>query len=515
VAAVRSPVRRYTVDLVLAASTNGRRDRTTLADLREAVRIVDAFYARNTGGRVRFTVGRTHGWVRSGTSCGLGVPRGAADRLGWEPSPRRLVVAYQPTWCSFVGEAEMSGHHVLLARGAATTTMAHEIGHTLGLAHSNLSRCTLAFSTRCPRKVDDRRSLEYGDATDVMGGAETAGRPGRFDVTTVGGTLNPRHLALLGVPVPTTRIPLTSNRPVTVTLRARIDRAGWTAASIDWGGRTFWLSYLAGTGVDDPLAGQAYATRPFRGEIVVQTKRGKGSLLVPLPRSSSAAGMPDWALLGLPHGRTLEVRVLGPTAQLTVTPPDQARPTSVSVAPAHTALDVTWARAGTAGISGYLVEAHAGSTVATLTVPASSTGASITVPRAGQPYRVRVYPLRGSVRGTPAQAARSVASLPALGDIPIAAHAEPVPDDPARWRVVLEAPPDGWGAVRSATVVARNLSEPGSFDLETGTTTFDAGPVVLDQYETGPGPYRVTYTIVYRDGGIYTALVSASYLAPA
>ena len=176
----------------------------------------------------------------------------------------------------------------------------------------------------------------------------------------------------------------------------------------------------------------------------------------------------------------------------------------MTVAPAHAALDVAWTRTSTTGITGYLVEAHAGSTVVTRTVPRSATSTALAVPRAGQPYRVRVYPLRGSVRGTPAQAARSVASWPAVADIPVSVRAEPLPDDPLRWRVVLEAPPAGWGAVRSATVVARNLSEPGSFDLETGTSMFDAGPVVLDQYEAGPGPYRVTYTLVYRDGGIYT-----------
>ncbi len=459
-----------------------------MADLRAAVRNVDAFYNRNTGGLIRFSVGRTHGWARPSTSCAIDVPRQLARRFGWGAVPRSIVVAYQPTWCSFVGEAELSGRHVLLTRSSATTAMAHEIGHILGLGHSNLSRCTFAFSARCPRKVDSRRSLEYGDATDVMGGAETGGRINRFDVTTVAGTLNPRHLRALGVGLSSTHLSLTSSTPVTVTLRARVDRIGWTAASMTWGGRTFWLTYLAGTGVDDPLAGTVYATRPFRGEVVVQTRRGKGSLLVPVSRTTSSAGMPDWTLAALPNGRTLEVRVLGPRAVLTVTPPDPARPTSVTVAAAHAALDVAWTRASTTGITGYVVEAHAGSAVVSRTVPRSATSVSLAVPRAGQPYRVRVYPLRGSARGAPAQAASSVASWPAVADIPVSVRAEPLPDDPLRWRVVLEAPPAGWGAVRSATVVARNLSEPGSFDLETGTSMFDAGPVVLDQYETGPGP---------------------------
>jgi hypothetical protein len=207
--------------------------------------------------------------------------------------------------------------------------------------------------------------------------------------------------------------------------------------------------------------------------------------------------------------------VLGPRAVLTVTPPDPARPTSVSVTPSHAALAVSWTRRTTTGITGYVVEAHSGPTVVTRTVAASSTSTLVAVPRAGQPYRVRVYPLRGAVRGTPGQAARSVASWPAADDIPSATGAETVPDDPTRWRVVLDPPADGWGAVRTVTVIVRNLSEPGSFDLETATSTFGTGPVVLDQYQTGPGPYRVTYTVEYRDGGTYTGLVDASYTAPA
>jgi hypothetical protein len=513
--AVQRPVRRYTVDLVLATGPGGRRDRTRLADLRAAVRNVDAFYNRNTGGLVRFSVGRTHGWATPSQSCSLGVPRELARRFDWTAQDRSVVVAYQPTWCSFLGAAELSGRHVLLTRSSATTTMAHEIGHILGLGHSNLSRCSFAFSTSCSRKVDGRRSLEYGDGTDLMGGAETAGRLDRFDVTTVAGTLNPRQLRALDIPFSSTRVSLTSSTPVSVTLRARVDRLGWSAASLVWGGRTYWLSYLAGTGVDDPLAGTAYATRPFRGEVVVHTKRGRGTLLIPVSRSAASAGMPDWTLTALPGGRTLEVRVLGPRAVLTVTPPEPARPASVTVEAAHGALDVTWTVTSEAGTSGYVVEGHSGLTVVARTVAASVTHVSLAVPRAGQPYRVRVYPLRAGVPGTPREAARSVASLPALVDMPASVRAEGAPDDERRWRVVLELPPAGWDGVRMATVVVRNLSEPGSFDLETGTATFDSGPVVLDQYETGPGPYRVTYTLVYRDGGTYSALVSASYLAPA
>ena len=84
-------VRRYTMDLVLARTPSGRSDATTLADLRAAVRNVDAFYSRNTGGRIRFVVGRTHGWSRSTRACSISVPRSLASRRGWKVSARRIV----------------------------------------------------------------------------------------------------------------------------------------------------------------------------------------------------------------------------------------------------------------------------------------------------------------------------------------------------------------------------------------------------------------------------------------
>lgn len=508
-------VRRIKVDLVLVTAPNGRRDATRMADLEAGVRNVDAFYDRNTGGRIRFSVGRTRTWVRSSTSCSIDVSRSAARRLGWSERGDRVLVAYQPSSCYFAGVAELPGNFVLLARYAGTSAMAHEIGHTLGLSHSNLSRCTLAFSQACSTATDARRSVEYGDATDLMGGGESQGLSDRFAVRPVEGTLNPRQLRLLGVPFASTRISLTRSTPQTIRLQARVDRLGWSAATLVWRRRTYWLTYLSGSGVDDPLAGESYATRPYHGQVVVQTKIGARSLLVtPTRTTSSGPGLPDWALTSLPNGRTLQVRVQGSTAVLTITPPDAARPRSVAVTPGNAALRVSWSRGSTSGVTGYVVEAHGGADVLTRTVPVTTTSVELTGGRAGQPYRVRVYPVRAGVRGTPLQAARSVAPLPPASFVPASARAEASPGGPASWRVVIEPPTAGWGVVRSVRVVVRYLPDPLVFERADEVTSFGAGPVEVPQWWAEPGPFRVTYTVTYTDGGTYTAVVASSYTPP-
>ena len=87
--------------------------------------------------------------------------------------------------------------------------------------------------------------MEYGDATDLMGGGESQGLARRFAVRNVAGTLNPHQLTLLGVPFPSSRIDLTRPRPFSLQLSGRVDRLGYSTATLRWGGRTFWLSVAA------------------------------------------------------------------------------------------------------------------------------------------------------------------------------------------------------------------------------------------------------------------------------
>jgi hypothetical protein len=245
-----------------------------------------------------------------------------ARKLGWGGSSRRLVLGYQAQKCGFAGVAQLPGRFSLLAKGAGTMAMAHELGHNLGLWHSSLSRCSFAFATRCTAAADARRSIEYGDATDIMGGGETAGRASRFVVRSLRGTLNPWHMRRLGAAMPVTRIDLaTVTSPVSVTLRPRVDRAGWNALSLVWGGRTFWLSHLAGTGTRHPFEGQVnWVFPPARGQVVVHGSVGGRSLLVPPTRSLTAGpGLADGAVRAL-GDHVVRVRLQGANAVVTISP---------------------------------------------------------------------------------------------------------------------------------------------------------------------------------------------------
>ena len=314
--------RTYTVDLILIRSKKGARNRATVAELKAGLRSTDAYYARATGGLVRFRVGRTTSWTRTTIACSPAATARIARRLGWGGSSRRLVLGYQAQSCGFAGVAQLPGRFSLLAKGAGTTAMAHELGHNIGLWHSSLSRCSLAFSKRCSTAVDARRSLEYGDATDLMGGGETQGSPRRFVVSTLSGTLNPLHMRRLGAPMPVTRIDLASvTSPVSVTLRPRVDRAGWNALSLAWGGRRVWLSYLAGAGLRSPLEGRVnWVFPPSDGQVVVHASvRGRSLLVPPTRRLTAGPGLADGAerVLG---STVLRVQLRGSDAVVTISP---------------------------------------------------------------------------------------------------------------------------------------------------------------------------------------------------
>lgn len=319
--AKKRKVQRHKVHLVLVKGPRGK-DKTTLADLKTAVRQVNAFYVRSTGGRIKFKVGKTHNWVRGRGYCNNSIAGTLADRFGWKPKKNVHVVAYQAVGCAFAGQGSWPGKLVLLAQGSSSNALAHELGHNLGLGHANSSRCSKSLAKACSVKKDARRATEYGDLTDVMG-AELGDSSRAFDPTPIAGTFNPAMLRTLRAPVHATTIDLArlkAPRSVVLTSRAK---GGYTTVALPWAGRTVWLSYQPPRADDGSMMGMTGYYRPATTPQVVMHARGPQSSSVLIPRTGApddGAGLPVPGTYSVPGGVQLQTELVGDTVRVTFTP---------------------------------------------------------------------------------------------------------------------------------------------------------------------------------------------------
>jgi uncharacterized protein with LGFP repeats len=236
------------VTVAMVVPAGGTKDATLLADVVKQVNgPVADFWESETDGVIKIGVTASHDWISTTSTCEdpFDLWEEAAARVGFVEGPGKHLLLYVTSSpanmdaCSYglaeVGFARTSGGFAYV-REAATSVIAHELGHNFSLGHSSAMQCDGQVN------AGECGLFPYYDLYDVMG----------FSWDQLG-SLNVVQTSRL-VPVSQRAFDLTSPAE-TITLTPVSQRAGVRAAVL----RTshpfahHWLEYRPATGRDSWL----------------------------------------------------------------------------------------------------------------------------------------------------------------------------------------------------------------------------------------------------------------------
>lgn len=344
--AAAQTMRAHTVDVAVLSAVNwGSSYSPSDANIADLVSTMSTYWKSQSGGQItsitkplgvqRLTVPDPcdifDSWDRS--TAAFGDPSGRIYVSG--TGARHLVVLAPPECGQFVGLG-LGSVGSLHAGGvswsaydavAGTETVTHEVGHNLGLGHSNVHYCPGQRVESAPG-TNGCYDEEYDDAYDVMGASFSYNGQSNAQIP----ALNVTHKARLGalsssdLASVTRTVAFGSNsknytlNPASATSGLRGLRVTDPATN-----EVYFVEYRSGTGID---AGALYASG-INGQLVpgVRVLRLRGDDSSAVLTAPEVPGIPGVRAFALAAGRTLTL----PSGALSVTVNSAAATASVTV----------------------------------------------------------------------------------------------------------------------------------------------------------------------------------------